>query len=712
MSESFCELLYLCFWPPISVILGILLGGGFAPIFTFLIFFVTIIRLPLNLYKTLEVAITTKTIFATDLYPTHPENYQENNNAQNVNDRKSYTLQKIHNNFTGPFLNLIVRILSIILIPLPHFLFIIVITVIAATAGTLYYIGQATKVVYKHEYLKTAKKVGENVKMEPKSYLGKYWKAQCKFFKEDKGSEKILYGLKTIWSFVFGFVFGLPACIPFSLGILLITLVRLPMNFFITMKIAFTTVLLKWDLKLLVLLNLPIVHILFPVIAFTVAVIGYLFIDIGKNTVNIYKGKSPFENLKNITKFWKKYWLFHQEFIGEKCVQYLHPTGIPYGWRGDIYGVPFKKILKFQWKCILFIIMSIYAILISSTLSLMTVILKWIPMWFFAVLIEYTKEYFDADIVWKLMVWPFWLAGYPFFTALLPVVLICCAVGGTFYALRCPIAAVLSKKGFKEALGIPFDAVSEVDDWTKWKFAGNFRLYSCFDDMFSTSIRTNNLERQPSLDRNQPGQSKKSDHEIVQMYWDIFIQRCIKETATLIKNDWLDQENVECVDAACVQAIPAYTIYSILQDSILDSSCDKDQGILWSKENAVKCDSKTRPKRDNIANLLWPKIASLKKFLLDHKSDLMENSDKISALLCSIDEEDSEPIRKLVENIDQDQNYAKINRVRTQVNDLVICISRMHDWKQKSMAVFTHDYDQKSELERSHDHVSLPISES
>merc|ERR1712062_452553 len=106
----------------------------------------------------------------------------------------------------------------------------------------------------------------------------------------------------------------------------------------------------------------------------------------------------------------------------------------------------------------------------------------------------------------------------------------------------------------------------------------------------------------------------------------------------------------------------------------------------------ILCNDRTRPKNDNIANLLWPKIASLKRFMLEHRIDLdlidarqiCEN--KIAALLCSIDE-------KECDEIERDSNYGKPNRVRTQVNEICICISRMYHWKEKSMKIFTYDYE-------------------
>jgi hypothetical protein len=97
-------------------------------------------------------------------------------------------------------------------------------------------------------------------------------------------------------SLTLGIALGVPIGLLFSLGAILIMLVRFPVNFVLTYKIVILTVVFKRRLKLLVLIALTIVHIIYPIIASVLVVSGSVIILSG-----IFSYKSIIE-LKTIFK--------------------------------------------------------------------------------------------------------------------------------------------------------------------------------------------------------------------------------------------------------------------------------------------------------------------------------------------------------------------------------------------------------------------------
>ena len=73
----------------------------------------------------------------------------------------------------------------------------------------------------------------------------------------------ILIISRCLVSIVFGVLIGIWPVVPFTISIIIITIVRQPINIYKTFKIALTTVVLKNDLRVLVMLLLPIAHGLF-----------------------------------------------------------------------------------------------------------------------------------------------------------------------------------------------------------------------------------------------------------------------------------------------------------------------------------------------------------------------------------------------------------------------------------------------------------------
>jgi len=164
--------IYHLVWPILSAVLGIVTGSVLGLLITSVVFLLTFVRTPMHICKMLYVTAVTKECF------------------------------------TGNF-STIMRISVLVLVPLPHLFWLISVTVFSGTVGMLYYIGKCTRIIYNHEYSDTAKKVKSNARLEPKSYLGKYYKRCQEYMKDDAESQSTIYFLKVCSEFCLLFSFRL-----------------------------------------------------------------------------------------------------------------------------------------------------------------------------------------------------------------------------------------------------------------------------------------------------------------------------------------------------------------------------------------------------------------------------------------------------------------------------------------------------------------------
>lgn len=642
MCEQILEALYLFFWPLISMILGLIGGSLFGVFFTIVITLMSLYRLPFNLYQTYRVAIITTEIFE------------------------------------GHF-GWLMRGLCLIFIPVPHLLFVAAMTVASCTIGTLFYIGRATKIVYKHEYKKTMKQAGENARMEPKSYMGKYWKRQMKFWEQDQDAETLLKDvLKFSLSIIPGLIWGVLPFIPFTCTILFISVIRLPINMYKTMKITLITVVLKWDLKILTFVTLPVFHVTFVVVVTGAALICNLFYFIGIASHLFYKGKNPLKLYEHFETLILQYQKIHQEFSGGFCETYDHPTGIPEGWRGQAYGIPVRKILKIQWKFMLACFFTGYSIIITCLLTSLISVVKLIPIEI-RCLYEYIKSYCKQSCAVILASWPFFLVGIPLLIKVVPVVLVCAVVVCSIWSLNAVHDAVTDQ--VKQSFFRAFEISAKFDEYTRE--LTNFRIL-CWDEDDCLVPDT-----RPACTMRTHAQHTTQAVE----YWDLFIYECVVFTQELIQKKWINLEDVQCVDPSVVQSIPMIAVLKILARSIPNPQ-HKHQ-IVWA--DGTVCHDKTRPDKDGVVACLWPMIKQIKFDLMqDQKLYAVDNLEMIIALILSNAEEEFMPedLKKFLaeKQPEKFENYQANNQIRSKLNNLMLGMSRVHPYQSRMNKIYEFDY--------------------
>ena len=432
-SNSPCQVLFLLIWPIISIIFGTISGILFGTLISILVLLLTTIRLPLNIFKTIKVNLTCD---KPNLFNCH--------------------------------LGLLMRILVLPTTPLVHLSFLLIATIFALTVGNLFYIGKATKIIYKREFKKTMKTGQQNARLEPKSHLGKYYKKQLEFFEKDDGSIDILYCCKAVMSVFPGFILGILPVIPFTLAVLGISLIRFPVNLFKTMKIAVFTVVLRWDLKILTIISLPVIHIFFVIFMFFLGFFASFGYFIGYSIHCVYKGYELSKTTcwLKFNEFIKEYWKMHQEFVGKYCEVYDVPYGIPNGWRGEVYGIPVERILKIQWKFILGVFFSGYSLILVSSGCKIVYLIQVLPMTFQGTY-RYVEKYFKQSLAVILGSWPFFLAGLPLIICGIPVLYILILGGFTVYSLKTPYV-VLRNNSYRQGFYEPFNIISSYDDLCQW----------------------------------------------------------------------------------------------------------------------------------------------------------------------------------------------------------------------------------------------------
>lgn len=644
------ECLYLISWPIVSVVLGIFFGSIVGAAISVIIFTLTLVRTPMHVYKMMRVTATTDECF------------------------------KGH-------LGTIMRISVFFLVPIPHLVFLLAITAFAATVGVLHYVGKASQVLYNHEYKKAFKQVESNARLEPKSYLGKYVKKCQEYMADDTKSYDVIFFLKGCCAMVPGFFLGSIPFIPFTLLIVLVTLVRLPINVYKTLKVTLFTVLLKWDLRILALVTLPVVHTLFPVIVFIITLAASFWHFTFRTWKNIYKGKSPFHKW-DFRKGVDEYYKCHQKFVGEVLNDYDHPTGIPNGWQGDTYGIPVVRILRWQRDFLLCCIFTVYGICVSLCGTIVLSVCKFVPSVFY-MWQEITKEYLDQSAVKIMGTWPFYLAGM----CLLPVGMVLffagLVVASFFMALRVPWEYI--EYGYRAALHEPFMILKDLDKWSKW-CSGDWCLFVCLSD------ESDSHAGYVREDSNQSETASEARQRTV-AFWVRFVSQSIKTTSELVKSNWVALDDVQSLDPSVVQSIPGVTVLTILADSAKENDLDKED-IKWNVDGTV-CKRKDRPVNDGIVSHLWPLAFEVKKMLLANDGELAEaeNVKVIAAMICSNSEEDTDDLREFLTQAKAkcDQNYARNNLVRTKINEIVLRMCRTKPYQDRMGSIFSFDYDSNCE---------------
>lgn len=575
--------------------------------------------------------------------------------------------------------------------PAAHVLFLVAATAASATVGTLYYTGKSTKVFYKHDYRKTSQVIESNAKLERKSYLGKYLQACCQYTADTdpEASNGILYALKVLIAMCIpSAVVAALVFIPYAAAMVAITLYRLPINVYKTTRMAFWTVVLQWDLRLIVLLLLSLIHTLFPLVVFVAALVYGFFWTWLQVTVNIAEGKNPCHDMEKLKQSLKEYHQKHKDFVSQEgWGRYDHPTGIPHGWDGTSYGLEIERILLWQRDFVLACALIVFQVPLCFATSMLMSTLKYIPSCLYGWK-QYLKGYCfsrESDCVSVLSVWPFHVLALALFPAivLLSHVLLVVLSGIIRVCFQMPWEFLVARKGFRHAWAIPLEIISDHDEAT-----GSL----CGFEMFPTwkfERVTLDIEEQHMVTSCNANGSK---NDAVSTYWDRFASQSMKTTAKLIEQERISLESVQAMEPSVIQSIPAVTILHVLADSVNEKGL-KAGDLKWSIDGTI-CKQSQRPVGDGILNHLWPMVRDLKQTLqADKKTALTaENIQVLSVMLCANGAQETEISKDALEKANP-AHRALNNSIRTKINRLVLAILRVRPYQDRMRGIFSHDYE-------------------
>ncbi|KAL3936669.1 MAG: hypothetical protein SGBAC_008066 [Bacillariaceae sp.] len=661
-TGSCCAILIAPIWPIVAITFG-LIGGVISSTFaTLIVLLIALVRFPLHTWQTLGVAATTDTCFK----------------------------KGIQGNFW--------RLPVLLVAPIGPLLFVVVVTAASATIGTLQLIGDATRVVYNSEYAEAAKKTRSNLRFEKESKLGEYWETCKEVIKDDGFAITTVECIKGIYTLVFSLSFACLAFIPFSVAMVAITVFRLPVNFFKTMKIALFTVVLRWDLRIIVLFMLPLIHTVFPVLVLLVSMIGSFLWTWAQTHQNLFEDRSPFRRWNQLVDTIKDYYEEHKKFVSKRCDPFDHPTGIPMGWNGEQYGLEIERILRFQLNFLLCVALALYQTPIILVTTTAILLIKYIPA-----CIHFWREYFrecisETNCVTILGVWPFHILSFfliPVGAVLFAVCFILLALLWAYFDL---IQLIFQDHApICECLAVPWIHIRKCDKLTADYYVfsdGEFKLFTKKCCPCHSRIDDDDDDDESGRQHySAPSSSRETLNADV--YWDRFASQCIQSTAELLANGFLDFDSVEGMDPSSVQSIPSVAVFAILMDSLQKEGLKK--GDIYWKVDETLCKARGRATLDNIAALLWPMVVDLQNFLKAHKKTLMKQEEKqamaIQALLCDNHDSDesSEAIRNVLATI-SDKQGALNNQLRTKISRLVLAILRVRPFQQRMEKIFGYNY--------------------
>merc|ERR1719318_1123456 len=148
-------------------------------------------------------------------------------------------------------------------------------------------------------------------------------------------------------------------------------------------------------------------------------------------------------------------------------------------------------------------------------------------------------------------------------------------------------------------------------------------------------------------------------------YWGLFIARCMKESKQIQTLGWISQDDVTSASSTSTIAIPGVTIIAVLVDSVNRSKKDKTL-IYWNEDN--KCRDSNRDYTDNVANVFWPQLMKVKDALMSIEDDLDGQATWISASLCDGEDEKSDQLRNVIEDLGMGEiAHQKCLRIRAMV---------------------------------------------
>lgn len=152
----------------------------------------------------------------------------------------------------------------------------------------------------------------------------------------------------SLLSAVLGPIFALVPSVFFSVVSVFITLYKLPVNIWKTYEITINTYFIKWDVKVAILILLPVAHLLFltclltlgPIICFIWT--SCFFINDFYSALRGYETNELKKYLQNFKDGVKEYWKANNDLVThlEKTC-----TKIPKNWDGKRWSLPCPNVL-------------------------------------------------------------------------------------------------------------------------------------------------------------------------------------------------------------------------------------------------------------------------------------------------------------------------------------------------------------------------------
>jgi len=434
---------------------------------------------------------------------------------------------------------------------------------------------------------------------------------------------------RAILSCIIGSCIGVWPVLPFILTIFAITLLRLPINAYQTFILVINSVMLRMNLKILILMLLPLVHMLFLLLLLPVGLIVTLGYFVGYTIRCVYCGDNWLQSFKDFPDGIKTYWNSHVAFVRDAIGMYGDPSGIPYNWDGNKYGLSFG--LEKMLSCT---ILTLFGGVSSILFTVLMMTIKWIPLSFDSLYFLF-NAYFEQNSFENIITFlPFFLLGIAFLLAMNPIVYIAIIVVVVFTALfRCPFIGI-RENGIKYGFIECFNILKRLDNSTtlengylKLKILGAHTEYS-----YQTKVcNESSLVKQKTNEI--INQYDERDGDVV-CYWDLFIPKCTEMCAYLLRKQWIEKDDIKTGDHSAIQAITTVAVLNILVDSIRNDDGKYDDVVMCG--SAVIATKNTRPKDDNIINYFWPLFMDIKD-ILKNNPDLIEhkNVDIMTAYISS-----------------------------------------------------------------------------
>mmetsp|Transcript_10777 Transcript_10777/g.33646 ORF Transcript_10777/g.33646 Transcript_10777/m.33646 type:complete len:564 (+) Transcript_10777:150-1841(+) len=371
-------------------------------------------------------------------------------------------------------------------------------------------------------------------------------------------------------------------------GCTLTSLVCLFHDIILGYQIVWTTTLLGRNIRVVLLLTLPVLLVIWPFVVLLLTLLGGLFYFFGVIYGSVFDDDIPllggwWTPMRDSASWVRLWWRHNCEGVFDLAA---HIRGIPRGWDGQVYDIPlinlFLSVGLIAWGSV----MGGVGIVILATLKLVPAILR--------TFYEYFSLLQDLQPWW----WLFWFCGLSFVVVACPLVYGLVICYGFASGPRCAIEALTSDSlasGFLEVMRIlrEFDLASNVFILR--------RESSCVPKVRARPLRQGISD----LFVNRPEESLKE-------VWDVFFQECERTTRQAVADDWILLGSLEALDPALIIGAPALCVFDTLHKSALEAP--GVPSICWP---ASKCEEKTRP-RNSIADTFWPKLMACKAEISRH----------------------------------------------------------------------------------------------